>query len=298
MIKKAVSRVLLLILAVFPTVNQAQNADSSQFQFKKTLIYTTAGAAFLTSNYLLYNTWYANYQSAPFHSFDDSKEWLQMDKIGHVTAAYYLSQLSYSALKWSGHTEKKALIGSTTGLLFLTGVEIFDGFSSEWGFSWTDMAANVLGTGLFIGQQKWLNQQVVQLKYSFHRTRYPTLRNNILGNGLAEQMLKDYNGQTYWLSFSPFSQKMKFLQFSFGYGASGMLGGFDNIWFDNDLIVDRSDIVRSRSYYFSLDIDWIRLIKKNESYFGPLRFVSFIKTPFPAIEFNSNNGFRFHPFYF
>lgn len=298
MIKKVVCVVLLALTVILPTVNQAQNIDSSHFKSRKALIYSVAGTAFFTSNFLLYKTWYANYETAPFHTFDDSREWMQMDKLGHVTTAYYLSQLSYSALKWSGHHEKTALWGSTAGFLFLTGVEIFDGFSKEWGFSWTDVAANTFGTALFIAQQKWLKKQVIQLKYSFHQTSYPTIRREILGSNLAEQMLKDYNGQTYWFCFSPFNKKYNYLQLAFGYGADGMLGGFSNTWKQNGELIDRNDIKRSRSVYFSLDIDWIKLIKKDESYFGPLRFVSFIKTPFPALEINSNNGLRFRPFYF
>lgn len=298
MIKKRITLVFALILCCLSTKSLAQHADSSQNYTRKAIIYTAAGSAFALSNYLLYQTWYANYETAPFHAFDDSKEWLQMDKVGHTTTAYYLSQLSYSALKWSGHSEKKALIGSATGLLFLTSVEILDGFSRDWGFSWSDMAANVLGTSLFMVQQKWLNKQVVQLKYSFHQTNYPNIRKDILGNRLIEQTLKDYNGQTYWLCFSPFARKFSFIQLAFGYGAIGMLGGFDNIWLEDGEMINRSDIMRSRSFYFSLDIDWVKLFKKDESYFGPFRFVSFIKTPFPAMEYNTNNGLRFKPFYF
>ena len=38
-------------------------------------------------------------------------------------------------------------------------------------------------------------------KFSFHRTDYAPLRPDVLGDGLAEEIFKDYNGQTYWLSF-------------------------------------------------------------------------------------------------
>jgi hypothetical protein len=34
--------------------------------------------------------------------------------------------------------------------------------------------------------------------FSYHA--YAQYRPNVLGSSLAEQMLKDYNGQTYWLS--------------------------------------------------------------------------------------------------
>src|SRR5262245_43487807 len=32
----------------------------------------------------LYAAWYSQYERTGFHTFDDSKEWLQMDKVGHM----------------------------------------------------------------------------------------------------------------------------------------------------------------------------------------------------------------------
>jgi hypothetical protein len=50
---------------------------------------------------------------------------------------------------------------------------------------------------------------------------------NVLGSSLAEQMLKDYNGQTYWLSVNlhSFYKNPKWLNLAIGYGANGMLTG-------------------------------------------------------------------------
>ena len=105
-----------------------------------------------------------------------------------------------------------------------------DGFSEEWGFSWTDMAANAAGTGLYVGQQLLWEEQRILLKYSFHRTQFAKQRPNILGNGLSEEFLKDYNGQTYWLSaninsFLKTESIPNWLNVAFGYGAEGMLTG-------------------------------------------------------------------------
>jgi hypothetical protein len=61
-------------------------------------------------------------------------------------------------------------------------------------------------------------------KFSFHTTQYQ-YRPNVLGSSLAEQMLKDYNGQTYWLSvnlhsFYKGSKIPKWLNLAIGYGAN------------------------------------------------------------------------------
>lgn len=298
MLKKHIFIILLLLNDLFTGFLRSQNSDSLQnCKIKKGIIYTSSSVVTLGSGYFLYTTWYADYRTQSFSFFNDSGEWLQMDKIGHLTTAYYLSQLSYSGLRWSCHSKKSALKGSLAGLGYLTMVEVMDGFSNEWGFSISDMAANVGGYALFALQQQFLNRQLIQLKYSFSRSPYAPLRPNILGQSLAEQALKDYNGQTYWLCFSPF-KKMNFLQVALGYGADGLLGGFDNIWKSGNELFDYSDTERLRSMYLSLDIDWIKLFHKNDTYFGPLRFVSFLKTPFPAVEFRQGGLIRFHPLFY
>ena len=59
-------------------------------------------------------------------------------------------------------------------------------------------------------------------------------------------MLKDYNGQTYWLSanlksFFPGSNIPPWLNVAIGYGADGMFGGFENKWIDEDTVACRQD---------------------------------------------------------
>jgi hypothetical protein len=83
--------------------------------------------------------------------------------------------------------------------LLLTAVEVLDGFSSEWGASSGDIIANASGTA-FVSQELLWKEQRITPKFSFHTTQYAQYRPNVLGSSLAEQMLKDYNGQTYWLS--------------------------------------------------------------------------------------------------
>ncbi len=63
------------------------------------------------------------------------------------------------------------------------------------------MIANAAGSGLFFMQQKAWNEQRIKIKWSFHETSLASQRPNLLGSGLLEELLKDYNGQTYWASF-------------------------------------------------------------------------------------------------
>lgn len=242
--------------------------------------------------------WYADYNQSKFHTINDNDEWMQMDKLGHVFSSYQMGRLGADLLNWSGVSKKNQLIyGSTLGLGFLTVVEVFDGFSEEWGFSWGDMVSNAAGTGLYVGQELLWNEQRIMLKYSFHQTYFAKLRPERLGENFIGQSLKDYNGQTYWLSvnvqsFIKQAKIPKWFNISFGYGAHGMLTGEDNS------SVLNSNQHRIRQYYFSLDIDLSKIQTNShllKTIFGVLNV---IKVPAPTLEFNSNGKLMFHPIYF
>ncbi len=241
--------------------------------------------------------WYADYPRSSFKTIDDSSGWLQVDKLGHAFSAYQLTSFGASTLNWAGVRKKDQLLyGSILSLGFLTAVEVMDGFSEEWGFSWTDMAANAAGTGLYVGQELLWDEQRILLKYSFHRTQYAQQRPDKLGNGLAEEFLKDYNGQTYWLSaninsFLKIDGVPNWLNFAFGYGADGMLTGEPN----DPLFLNQN---RTRQYYLSLDVDLSR-IKTNSNLLKTIFSVfNVIKVPFPTLEFNSNGRVKMHYLYF
>ncbi|MCR8669089.1 YfiM family protein [Aestuariibaculum sp. M13] len=241
--------------------------------------------------------WYADYERSKFHTINDNKEWLQMDKMGHVFTSYQIGKFGADLLSWSGASEKDQLIyGSTLGFGFLTAVEVLDGFSEEWGFSWGDIIANASGTGLYVGQQLLWNEQRILLKFSYHETMYASQRSDKLGNGFFERVLKDYNGQTYWLSvnlssFFKESKLPKWLNLAFGYGADGMLSGVSE---ENNL--NLPDYNRYRQYYLSLDVDLSKLQTKSQLLRTVFEVFNTIKIPFPTLEINKN-GCAFHLFY-
>ncbi len=258
----------------------------------------------------LYSSWYSKYPKSRFHFFNDNSEWMQMDKFGHATTSYYLGTMGYEALRWAGVDNRRAAwYGGTIGLLYLANLEIFDGFSSQWGFSSGDMAANVLGTGLFVGQQLGWNEQRFLLKWSYHHTIYPAYRPDLLGKSKAERWLKDYNGQTYWISANIASfmkkddridtrfniQNVKLFNLALGFGAEGMLGGRENPLTYNDKPLPAYK--RIRKFYLSSDLDLSRLETKSSITNLGLNAVSFFKTPMPALEFNTNKKLRFHLLY-
>lgn len=251
----------------------------------------------------LYELWYADYPKSSFHLIDDSGEWMYMDKIGHATSSYWIGRIGYESLRWSGVSKKKSTwYGGMWGLAYLTSVEVFDGFSAEWGASIPDLAANTIGTGFFIGQQLlWHNQPFI-FKVSFHPTKYADYRPDLYGKKFVKQMLKDYNGQTYWLSaniasFLPEASRFpKWLDVSLGYSAEGMLGARFNPPDYNGKPLPAFE--RYSQYLLSLDIDLTKIKTRNKTVSMLLNLVGYLKIPFPAVEFNRIDKVRWHWMYY
>ncbi|AXG70912.1 hypothetical protein KORDIASMS9_03167 [Kordia sp. SMS9] len=243
--------------------------------------------------------WYADFPRSSFQFINDNNEWLQMDKAGHVFASYYIGNIGADVLDWAGVSKKNQLIyGATLGFSFLTAVEVMDGFSAEWGASWGDVLANGLGTGLFVGQELLWNEQRIKLKYSFHRTRFAEVRPNKLGSGFLEESLKDYNGQTYWLSanvhsFFKQSKIPKWLNVAFGYGAEGLVAGTPET--QREIL---PQLKRFRQFYLSLDVDLTKIETKSKFLKSIFSVINFIKIPAPTLEINSLGKMKFHYSYF
>ena len=247
--------------------------------------------------------WYANYPRSPLHLFNDNDEWLQMDKMGHAQTSYSLGQSGYSLLKWAGVKEKNAMwYGGSLGLMFTSVVEVLDGVSSQWGFSMGDFIADASGTVLFIGQQALWKEQRILFKWTFMPSPYAQYRPNVLGKDWTQQWLKDYNGQTYWLSidvaaFLPKTSKYpKWLNLALGYGADGMTGGSSNPLIVNGKSIPYFD--RHRQYFLSFDINLNKIKIKNSFLKAVCKTVGFIKIPAPTLELIPGKGAYFHTLYF
>lgn len=217
-----------------------------------------------------------------------------MDKVGHLMTSYSVGRVGIGLMKWSGVERKKAIwYGGMLGSVFLTTVEMLDGYSSQWGFSIGDLTANTAGSLFVIAQELLWDEQRMVLKYSFQQSRYAWYRQEMLGSNLQENLLKDYNGQTYWLSLniSSFLKKEtkfpKWLNLAFGYGADGMIGARSN-----PMVVDITgkeviSFQRYRQFYLSLDVDLTRIPTKSKFLKTVFNTIGFIKFPAPAIEFNT-----------
>ena len=301
-------KVLLAIILLFISFNlNAQKTFDNFFKPSDTLNTARTKSVIITETVLstgaiigLSQLWYKDYPQSDFHFINDNNEWLQMDKLGHFFSAYHLGNASKDALKWSGVGQKNQLIcGATFGFVFLSAIEVLDGYSEQWGASSGDIIANGAGTGLLISQELLWHEQRITPKFSFHTTQYAAIRPNLLGKSLNEQILKDYNGQTYWLSFNLHSfmkgsKIPKWLNVAVGYGASGMISGNED-FFDPNLNFEET---RMRRFHLSLDADLTKIPTKN--HFLKTIFLVFntIKIPAPSLEFTARGVVNFRCLYF
>jgi hypothetical protein len=274
-----------LLLISFLLAAHAGFSQRDSLSARKWIVGGTNAALWGGSTFLLNEIWYKDYPRSAFHPFNDASNWRFMDKSGHAFTAYQLSTAEYAAWRWAGVNEHSAtwLSGGISWGYLMT-VEVLDGFSSEWGFSWADVTANTAGSGLFVAQQLAWNQQRIYLKFGYRPSPYADLRPDVLGSTFSERLLKDYNAQSYWLCVSPAlflpnaNGFPRWIQLSFGYSTDQMLKG------DSDLYSIDGFTYRARSEYaISLDIDWSQLPIKRPWLRKIVRPLNALKIPFPAV---------------
>lgn len=237
--------------------------------------------------------WYKDSQRQSFQFFNDNAEWKQVDKIGHVYSGFYFSYGLSRALRWCDVKPRKAdLTAALTGFLVMVPIEIMDGYSDAYGASGGDLVANAAGSLLFAGQSLLWNEIRLYPKFSFRQTSFAPLRPNVLGDGFASEFFKDYNGQTYWLSFDmdKFMRFPKWLNFAVGYGANGMI-------YARDAQNVEAGYQPHRQYYLAIDFDLTAVKTRSKTVRTLIFFANMIKIPAPTVEF-STHGTRFHGFFF
>lgn len=282
-------------------------SDSTQiinYKNRKSILIGTSAVVGLGSLIYLNQQWYSNYNTGKFHFFNDNAEWLQMDKFGHAFTTYQSSRLMMEGFEWAGYNKKQTLfIGGTIGLAYMTLIEVMDGYSEGWGFSWGDMIANIAGTSMAISQKAIWDEQRFQIKYSFSSSGLAKYNPSLLGESFGSQLIKDYNAQTYWLNVNPSSflksdtKFPKWFNLSFGYSAYGMLGGESNQVIVQDANGQPIEINRQRRFYLSFDIDLTRIKTKSKLLKTVFSIVNILKVPAPSLEF-TNTGTQFYFFYY
>lgn len=288
---------ILLIWAVFaPVQAQPDSLSQPQQQHREKVFLISSGAAYAVGMTGLYQLWYKDQSGSQFHFFNDNNEWLQVDKWGHLYTAFHLAKGAQQAFQWSGVPHKKAAFYSMLySSAMMIPIEVFDGFSERYGASWGDAVADVVGAGLPYAQESLWGEIRIHPKFSYHQTAYPALRPNVLGSQWTERLLKDYNGQTYWLSVdvADFLKEgntwPQWLQVSLGTGGERMVYATPS---DNE----NAGYEAFRQYYLSLDVNWEK-IPTERPWLRKLFYVlNMLKLPAPTLSL-AKGQWQFHPIY-
>jgi hypothetical protein len=257
--------------------------------------------AYIGSMAYLQYVWYKDHKRVPFEFYNDLGGYNQIDKFGHIYGAYIESYIGFHSLLWAGVSRKKAaMYGGSIGFFMQLPIEIWDGMYEGWGFSWSDVGANALGSLLIIGQELAFHEQIVKYKFTFSPSPYARQANGYLGNGF-NQLFYDYNGHTYWLS-AGINRLIKnniipgWVNFAIGYSAGGMFGEFKNKTQYKGVTIPATE--RYRQFLFSFDVDFCKIPTRNKNLKRLFNSMFMIKVPFPAIEINTKGQLKFYPLYY
>ena len=273
-------------------------ADSPAVSTRLPLVAAGLGLGYAGGMYMLSKTWYSDTPKTSFHFFNDNRQWKQVDKMGHFYGAFHEGRLGIAALRAARLPGKKAIwYGGLLGFALQTPIEWLDGYAADYGASAGDLGANALGALALIAQELAWGEVRLQPKFSFHQSAWAGLRPQVLGRNLPGQVLKDYNGQTYWLaadvaSFLPEQSRFpRWLHLALGHGADQMVYG-------NPQQNQAAGYRAYRQYYLALDLRLSHLHTRHKWLKATFWLLDMVHLPAPAVEYNRRQGVKLHPFYF
>lgn len=282
------------------SISYKHHPDINHQKIGRGIIY---GSILYTGGMSYFNyQWFHGDERVPFYFSNDFRGYLQADKFKHLFGSYAEGYVGYNYLRNAGVRKKDALLfGATLGIVLQSPKELTDGHYVPGGFSWPDIAANVTGSALFIGQELLFDEQVLLYKFSFSRSEYAGKAPQLLGGNYLSSLSEDFNGQTYWLSFNINRIILKnklpgWINIAAGYSVNGVLGKYENPVSYNGILLPVTE--RYRQYLLSMDIDWTKIHSRSRFLNIVLKGLTFIKLPFPAMEVNSKGMLKGYWIYF
>lgn len=227
-------------------------------------------------------------ENTKFRIVEDFEQDFMADKCGHFWGTYFNGYCSTEALIGAGFSvETATIVGGLMGLVYQGYVEVMDGFGKNWGFSPSDMYADIAGFGYYLAQYYVPFLQ----NFTFKATYFPASWYNEKPRREASMFIDDYSSWTWWLSakmcnLTPASWKWpRWLDLAFGYAA-------------RDLRLDPDGYKGKLRFSLALDYNIVELLPDGGNFFNWLKqSFNYFKFPAPAIEFGEGVRFRlFYPF--
>ncbi|HVF38352.1 MAG TPA: DUF2279 domain-containing protein [Gemmatimonadaceae bacterium] len=241
-------------------------------------------AAFVGGNAALYSyfkrAWWSGERADDFFFRADWDEnFRDQDKFGHLFGGYHLARFGDALLRSACMSKGRATLWSAAyAAAFQLQIEIWDGLYDKYGFSYPDLLANTLGTGIAVMHA--VNPSTRAIKPTISYAPSAAMRNadNIPGE-LRPSL--DYSGQTYWLSAdvnallpAPAKQYWPaFLRVSAGHSITD--------WIDADT---GANLRARRRILLTLDFDAEKLPGENRIWKTIKRQLGYIHLPSPALQ--------------
>lgn len=201
------SAILLTLLVVSPTTRASTadvKSDMVQTDSLDVLRFGVVASAtvtgFTVGHVLMNNLWWKGEDRVPFH-FNTESDYLyalNADKLGHAFFANAVSTTYGALMLWCGMDSTAAVwTGFGVAMTYQTYVEVRDGFSAAYGFSWGDMAANTAGALFPVAKRylPFLRNTELQISY------FPSPE---FKSGEYSSIIDDYESTTHWLAVTPF----------------------------------------------------------------------------------------------
>jgi hypothetical protein len=197
-------RILLpIIMLLFIMQLSARGADSLPPDslsegINKLKLYSIAGvtaAGFTIGHAFLNDLWWKGERTSFHFNFREDWEYaLGADKFGHFYFPYLVGNVYTELFRWSGVEEKRSLYyAAALSLSYQTYIEIRDGFSRNYGFSFGDFGANILGAAYPVLQYHYDFLKDYNFKISF----FPSER---FRNDSHGAIIDDYESTYHWLT--------------------------------------------------------------------------------------------------
>lgn len=260
---------LFFISSLLP--QDSLRTDSSKINYYKlSFIGAATLGGFIYGQAFQKNLWWKGEKSS-FH-FNWKEDWayaLGADKLGHFYFPMLATNIYSDAFVWSGIDKEQSLLyGGITALTYQSFIEIKDGFSKQWGFSWGDFSANFLGTAYPLLQHKYPQLKNFNLKVSF----FPSER---FKHGSNKVIFDDYESTYHWLSISIANYLPeevgkyypKFMNVAVGHSVKGF-----------------NTNSRHREIFFSLDLNADELPGNSPFLKFIKKYLNFYHFPMPAVK--------------
>jgi uncharacterized protein YfiM (DUF2279 family) len=289
--KKKLSIIFVVLFLTRVGISQVD----TNFIFRKTLNYSAKSLIYLGFTYEMSQQFFSSPHTSKFHLRQDWQTWRGLDKFFHSYGSYQMTSMFYQLNKWSGIPKNRALnLAFLESTLFSTTKEYCDGRVDVGGWSWYDIGMNLSGNSLFYFQEKIFKKQIIQFKYSYTNSGLQHYNPSTLGTSWKNYWLKDYNGETFWLSTSlgnlnlTHNKWLKPIAFCLGYGANNLIYEFDN---------KTINLNRYSQFYLGLDIDLTQIETKNKFLKTTFFLLNRFRIPLPSVEFSSEGKISFHPLF-